>query len=53
MDNNYSTSIQTAVFTKHGCTRIIKYAFEYAMKRRKKELSSSEKSILNSIYKNY
>ena len=36
MDNNYSTSVQTAVFTKHGCTRIIKYAFEYAMKRRKK-----------------
>jgi hypothetical protein len=26
---------------------------EKAMKRRKKELSSSEKSILNSIYKNY
>ena len=36
LNNENSTSIQTAVFTKNGCMRIIDYAFQYAVKRNKK-----------------
>ena len=35
------TAIQTAVFTRHGCTRIIRHAFELARKRGGKKLVTS------------
>ena len=35
---------QTATFTRHGTDRIIKYAFELAMKRKAKHLTSATKS---------
>jgi len=34
--NKFETSIQTAVFTRMGCTRIIEYAFEHAIRRNNK-----------------
>tara|TARA_B100000029_G_C17551778_1_gene950346 strand:- start:459 stop:1517 length:1059 start_codon:yes stop_codon:yes gene_type:complete len=34
--NEYDTSIQTSVFTRMGCMRIIEYAFEHAVKRNNK-----------------
>ncbi len=34
-------AIQTSVFTRHGCERIIRYAFELATKRKKKNLVTS------------
>ena len=34
--NEFETSIQTAVFTRMGCTRIIEYAFEHAISRNNK-----------------
>ena len=34
-------AIQTAVFTRHGVERIIRYAFELAVKRKKKNLVTS------------
>lgn len=37
-------AIQEAVFTKHGTERIIKYAFEYALKNKLKSLISATKS---------
>ena len=45
LDNDYATSIQTALFTKQGCLRIIKYAFEYAKQRgNKSKVTSITKS---------
>lgn len=38
-------AVQTAVFTRHGCERVIRYAFELAKKRdRKKRVTSITKS---------
>jgi tartrate dehydrogenase/decarboxylase / D-malate dehydrogenase len=37
-------AIQQAVFTKKGCERVMRYAFDLAMKRRRKELASATKS---------
>ena len=34
-------AIQTSVFTRHGCERIIRFAFELASKRKKKNLVTS------------
>jgi tartrate dehydrogenase/decarboxylase/D-malate dehydrogenase len=34
--NEFETSIQTAVFTRMGCIRIIEYAFEHAISRNNK-----------------
>ncbi|MDA1188807.1 MAG: tartrate dehydrogenase [Chloroflexi bacterium] len=37
LDFPQETGIQTAVFTRHGCERVITYAFELARKRNKKK----------------
>jgi tartrate dehydrogenase/decarboxylase / D-malate dehydrogenase len=37
-------AVQTAMFTRKGCDRVIRYAFEQAMKRRRKHLTSATKS---------
>ena len=34
--NEFGTSVQTSVFTRMGCMRIIEYAFEHAVKRNNK-----------------
>jgi len=34
--NEYDTSIQTSVFTRMGCMRIMEYAFEHALRRNNK-----------------
>jgi tartrate dehydrogenase/decarboxylase/D-malate dehydrogenase len=36
--------IQTAVFTKRGCDRVMRYAFELANKRTRREVTSATKS---------
>lgn len=38
------TALQTAVFTRVGCERIMKYAFELAMKEERKHVTSVTKS---------
>ncbi len=40
----YEAAIQQAVFTKRGCDRVMRYAFELAMKRKRKEVASATKS---------
>ncbi|MFH5923910.1 tartrate dehydrogenase [Roseomonas xinghualingensis] len=35
---------QESVFTRHGCDRVMKYAFELAMKRPRKKVTSATKS---------
>ena len=40
----YEAAIQQAVFTRRGCDRVMKYAFELAMKRKRKEVASATKS---------
>ncbi len=37
-------AVQQAVFTRHGCDRVMKYAFDLAMKRPRKEVASATKS---------
>ena len=37
-------AVQTAMFTRKGCDRVIRYAFEQAMKRKRKHLTSATKS---------
>jgi tartrate dehydrogenase/decarboxylase/D-malate dehydrogenase len=37
-------AVQTAVFTRHGTERVIRYAFELARQRRRKKLTSVTKS---------
>jgi tartrate dehydrogenase/decarboxylase/D-malate dehydrogenase len=37
-------AIQTAVFTKRGCERVMRYAFELASARRRREVASATKS---------
>ena len=37
-------AVQTAMFTRRGCDRVIRYAFEQAMKRKRKHLTSATKS---------
>jgi tartrate dehydrogenase/decarboxylase / D-malate dehydrogenase len=37
-------AIQTAIFTKKGCDRVMRYAFNLAMTRKRKELASATKS---------
>jgi tartrate dehydrogenase/decarboxylase/D-malate dehydrogenase len=37
-------AVQEAIFTRHGTDRILRYAFELAMKRPKKHLTSATKS---------
>ncbi len=37
-------AIQTSVFTKKGCERAMRYAFELAMTRKRKEVTSATKS---------
>ena len=37
-------AIQQAVFSKKGCERVMRYAFELAMKRKRRELTSATKS---------
>jgi tartrate dehydrogenase/decarboxylase/D-malate dehydrogenase len=37
-------AVQVAMFTRKGCDRVIKYAFEIARKRRRKHLTSATKS---------
>ena len=38
------TAIQIAMFTRRGCDRIIRYAFELAMTRKKRHVTSATKS---------
>ncbi len=40
----YEAAIQQAVFTKRGCDRVMRYAFELAMTRSRKEVASATKS---------
>jgi tartrate dehydrogenase/decarboxylase/D-malate dehydrogenase len=42
-DTEFDTAIQQSIFTRRGCDRIIKYAFELARKR-KKHVTSATKS---------
>ncbi len=37
-------AVQTAMFTRKGCDRVIRYTFEQAMKRKRKHLTSATKS---------
>jgi tartrate dehydrogenase/decarboxylase / D-malate dehydrogenase len=37
-------AIQQAVFSKKGCDRVMRYAFELAMKRKRREVASATKS---------
>jgi tartrate dehydrogenase/decarboxylase / D-malate dehydrogenase len=37
-------AIQTAIFTKKGCERVMRYAFNLAMTRKRKEVASATKS---------
>ena len=37
-------AVQTAMFTRKGCDRVIRYAFDQAMKRKRKHLTSATKS---------
>ena len=37
-------AVQVAMFTRKGCDRVIKYAFEIAQKRKRKKLTSATKS---------
>ena len=43
-DTPEEAAIQMAVFTRRGCDRIIRYAFELAMKRTKRHVTSATKS---------
>jgi tartrate dehydrogenase/decarboxylase/D-malate dehydrogenase len=40
----YEAAIQQAVFTKRGCDRVMRYAFNLAMTRSRKEVASATKS---------
>jgi tartrate dehydrogenase/decarboxylase/D-malate dehydrogenase len=40
----YEAAVQQAVFTRRGCDRVMRYAFELAMKRERKEVASATKS---------
>ena len=40
----YEAAVQQAIFTRRGCDRVMKYAFELAMKRERKEVASATKS---------
>ena len=40
----YEAAIQQAVFTRRGCDRVMRYAFDLAMKRKRKEVASATKS---------
>ncbi|MBI1384522.1 MAG: tartrate dehydrogenase [Rhizobiales bacterium] len=40
----YEAAIQQAVFTRRGCDRVMRYAFELAMKRPRREVVSATKS---------
>ena len=40
----YEAVVQQAVFTRRGCDRVMKYAFELAMSRERKEVASATKS---------
>jgi tartrate dehydrogenase/decarboxylase / D-malate dehydrogenase len=43
-DTPEELAVQTAMFTRKGCDRVIRYAFEQAMKRKRKHLTSATKS---------
>jgi tartrate dehydrogenase/decarboxylase/D-malate dehydrogenase len=40
----YEAAVQQAVFTRRGCDRAMRYAFELAMTRKRKEVTSATKS---------
>jgi tartrate dehydrogenase/decarboxylase/D-malate dehydrogenase len=40
----YEAAIQQAVFTRRGCDRVMRYAFNLAMTRKRKEVASATKS---------
>ena len=40
----YEAAIQQAIFTKRGCDRVMRYAFELAMTRKRREVASATKS---------
>ncbi len=40
----YEAAIQQAIFTKRGCDRVMRYAFDLAMTRKRKEVASATKS---------
>ncbi|MGH2531936.1 MAG: tartrate dehydrogenase [Thermomicrobiales bacterium] len=40
----YEVAVQAALFTEHGCERIIRYAFELARTRKRKKVASVTKS---------
>ena len=40
----HEAAIQQAVFTKRGCDRVMRYAFNLAMSRKRKEVASATKS---------
>ena len=43
-DTDQEAAIQQAVFTRHGCDRVMRYAFELARRRPRRELASATKS---------
>ncbi len=40
----YEAAVQQAIFTRRGCDRVMRYAFELAMTRSRKEVASATKS---------
>ena len=45
VDTPQEVAIQSAVFTRHGCERVIRYAFERARRRdKKRRVTSATKS---------
>jgi tartrate dehydrogenase/decarboxylase/D-malate dehydrogenase len=43
-DTPDETALQVATFTRRGCDRVMRYAFELAMQRKKRHVSSATKS---------
>ena len=43
-DTNDELAVQTAMFTRRGCDRVMRYAFELAMTRPRKHVTSATKS---------
>src|SRR5262245_6763331 len=40
----YETVVQQAIFTRRGCDRVMRYAFDLAMSRKRREVTSATKS---------
>src|SRR5204863_253446 len=43
-------AIQTAVFTKKGCERVMRYAFDLAMTRKRREVASATVAAIERLF---